>query len=90
MAERRDTMGFFTKRREKKENPPKKRIVSGDIIVFDRNECIQCGTCCDECPMAAVAMDDGNYPVLDDSACIEWDICVSQCPVKAIRKNDTE
>lgn len=83
-----NTMGFFTKRREKKENAPKKRIVPENIIVFDREKCIRCGTCREQCPMAAVETDGEGYPVLDNATCIECDICASLCPRNAIRKND--
>ncbi|MDR0767280.1 MAG: 4Fe-4S binding protein [Methanosarcinales archaeon] len=54
------------------------------IPVVDRNECTGCGICVDDCPAAAITMDDADIAVIDKDACTDCGICISSCPAEAI------
>ena len=49
--------------------------------IIDDN-CISCGACAAECPVAAISERDGKY-VIDADACIECGACADACPVEA-------
>lgn len=49
----------------------------------DSDKCIGCGMCVDECPLAAVLLNDDTASV-DDSVCVECGICVDFCSTGAI------
>ena len=46
------------------------------------DECINCGACEAECPVAAIASGDAKY-VIDENTCIDCGACNSVCPVSA-------
>lgn len=46
------------------------------------DECISCGACEAECPVAAIAEGDGMYEI-NAEACIECGACAGVCPVGA-------
>jgi ferredoxin len=50
----------------------------------DRDECVGCGTCVDECPEEAIKMDDEEIAVIDAEKCNECGTCVEACPSEAI------
>lgn len=52
-------------------------------IILD--DCINCGICEGECPVAAISPGDDKY-VIDASACTDCGVCTEVCPVTAIRK----
>jgi len=54
------------------------------IPTIDRNECTGCGICVDDCPAAAITLDDAGIAVIDTDACTECDICFDSCPAAAI------
>lgn len=51
--------------------------------VVDREKCTACETCVDECPAAAIAMNDGKAKV-DKDLCVDCGSCVDVCPSEAI------
>lgn len=46
------------------------------------DDCISCGACAGECPVAAISEDDSKY-VIDADLCIECGACADTCPVGA-------
>lgn len=48
------------------------------------DECISCGACVDECPVAAISEGDGKY-VIDADTCIDCGSCEGACPTGAIK-----
>jgi ferredoxin len=54
------------------------------VAVINKDECVGCGTCVDECPVEAISMDDDNIAVVDANECTECGSCVDVCPTNAI------
>ena len=52
--------------------------------VVDRDECVGCGTCVEECPEEAISMDDQEIAVVDANKCTECGSCVEACPSEAL------
>jgi len=50
------------------------------------NECIACGACAGECPVSAIAENDGKYVITEE--CIGCGACAGACPVDAIAPKD--
>jgi uncharacterized protein (DUF362 family)/NAD-dependent dihydropyrimidine dehydrogenase PreA subunit len=48
-----------------------------------KDECIKCRRCADNCPASAIAM--SPLPVIDRAKCIRCYCCAEICPVKAMR-----
>lgn len=46
------------------------------------DDCISCGACAGECPVAAISEGDSKY-VIDADLCIECGACADTCPVGA-------
>ena len=49
---------------------------------INKDKCLGCGACADECPVSAITEDDGKY-VIDPDTCIECGACAGVCPVEA-------
>ena len=47
------------------------------------DNCVNCGTCIDECPVGAIFEKDGIYNINEES-CIDCGACVNICPEEAI------
>ena len=52
----------------------------------DRDECTGCGTCVEQCPVSALAMEE-NLPSVTAETCITCFCCQEICPEKAITLN---
>ncbi len=52
--------------------------------IVNRDECVGCGTCVEECPEEAVSLDDEEISVVDSKTCTECGTCVEACPAEAI------
>ncbi|PKN04276.1 MAG: 4Fe-4S ferredoxin [Deltaproteobacteria bacterium HGW-Deltaproteobacteria-9] len=52
-------------------------VVAGDA-------CTGCGLCVDDCPMAAISIDEQNIAMIDAEACIGCGVCTHVCPTDAI------
>ena len=50
----------------------------------NREECVSCGTCVDECPEEAITLDDEEIAVVNSEKCSECGKCVEACPSSAI------
>ena len=50
----------------------------------DPELCTACGTCIDQCTVAALSMGDDNLPRVDADTCISCFCCQELCPEKAI------
>jgi len=55
------------------------------MAYFINEECISCGACESECPVAAISAGDSTY-VVDAETCIDCGACVDTCPVEAIKQ----
>jgi ferredoxin len=52
--------------------------------VVNRDECVSCGTCVDECPEEAITLDDEEIAVVNKKKCTECGTCIKHCPLMAI------
>jgi NAD-dependent dihydropyrimidine dehydrogenase PreA subunit len=50
--------------------------------VINRDDCIQCGSCENECPEGAI-IDVDRYYVVDASLCKDCGSCADVCPTAA-------
>ncbi len=50
----------------------------------NKDECIGCGACADQCPVSAIALDDEGKAGIDADACLDCGACAGTCPVQAI------
>jgi len=55
----------------------------------DQEKCTSCGTCVEECPVGAIALDEQNLACIDQAECIRCGKCHDVCPVGAVR-HDSE
>jgi len=51
------------------------------IIITD--DCLECGSCVDECPEEAISEGEGKY-VIDQDLCVQCKSCMEVCPNEAI------
>ena len=54
------------------------------VAIINRDECVGCGTCVDDCPSEAITMDGDNIAVVDNDECLDCGACVDSCPTDAI------
>ncbi len=54
------------------------------VAVINKDECVGCGTCVDECPVEAISMNKDNIAVVNASDCTDCGACVDICPTDAI------
>ena len=60
-----------------------------NTITFDRDKCIQCGLCADDCVAKCISMNQNNYPYMkDENRCLGCQHCLAICPKGAITFND--
>ncbi|MBU2617058.1 MAG: 4Fe-4S binding protein [Euryarchaeota archaeon] len=52
-------------------------------VKIDKNECVGCGICVDECPKGALSLND-EIATVDDSLCDECGACIELCATNAI------
>jgi Fe-S-cluster-containing hydrogenase component 2 len=52
--------------------------------VVNKEECVSCGTCVEECPEKAISMDDSEIATVNVDKCTECKTCVDACPSSAI------
>ncbi|ADL13511.1 DUF362 domain-containing protein [Acetohalobium arabaticum] len=49
------------------------------------DECVDCGTCVEECPVDAIIEGDDHFEI-DEDECVECGNCLDACPVEAIEE----
>ncbi len=49
------------------------------------DECVNCGTCAENCPVEAISEGDGKY-VINADLCVDCGSCAANCPVEAIEE----
>ena len=49
---------------------------------IDKEKCIACGACADECPVGCISENDGKYEINADE-CLSCGACQGVCPVDA-------
>ncbi|MCL7410380.1 MAG: 4Fe-4S binding protein [Methanosarcinaceae archaeon] len=54
------------------------------VAKVNKDECVGCGTCVDECPSEAISMNDDDIAVVNADECTECGMCVDACPTEAI------
>ena len=52
-------------------------------IIIDKEKCTGCETCVDECPAAAITMEN-DKAVVNNDLCVDCGSCVDVCPSEAI------
>lgn len=52
--------------------------------VVNREECVSCGTCVEECPEEAITLDEEEIAVVNVEKCTDCKTCVEACPSEAI------
>ena len=57
-----------------------KEVLNMAFVITD--ECIACGACESDCPVAAISEGDGKF-VIDETLCTECGCCADTCPVGA-------
>lgn len=54
------------------------------VAKINADECVGCGSCVDECPATAIAMNDDDIAVVDAEECVDCGVCVDTCPTGCI------
>ena len=58
-------------------------------IKIDKEKCIQCGLCINDCISGCIEFDDDNYPKITNSShCLKCQHCLCICPQGALSFND--
>ncbi len=58
-------------------------------ISIDREKCVRCGLCVNDCLSGCIAFDDENYPKMAaEERCISCQHCLAICPSGALTFND--
>ncbi len=56
---------------------------------INKEMCVGCGICVDNCPMNAITQDDNMIAFINDAGCIRCGKCHDVCPQEAVR-HDSE
>lgn len=51
---------------------------------IDYEKCLSCGSCAEQCPAEAIAMDEESRYVINPEKCARCGSCAGQCPAEAI------
>lgn len=58
----------------------------GELIVVDKEKCVECGACHSLCPVDAITIDEEHNVNFDGSRCLgsTCGLCIDACPFRAI------
>ena len=56
--------------------------------VNDKDRCVACGVCSNQCPRGAISIFKGCFAVVDEVVCVGCGICEKACPVGSIKVSD--
>ncbi len=59
-------------------------VTSTFIVSRDDDECTDCGTCIEACPIDAIKQNNGESPIIDESICVGCGVCALKCPSEAL------
>jgi NAD-dependent dihydropyrimidine dehydrogenase PreA subunit len=54
---------------------------------INADSCTGCGSCIDECPAAAINLNDNDIAYVNENECLDCGACEDTCPNKAISIN---
>lgn len=61
-------------------------VTSNFIARIDSDECIQCGTCVEDCPIDAITNgNNGDIPIVDESICLGCGVCSLNCKSESLK-----
>ncbi len=58
--------------------------------IIDKNYCVACGACINECPKNAIKIHKGLFAEVDIEKCIGCNKCEKICPASVITMINTE
>ncbi len=56
----------------------------------DRERCVACGACANECPRDAIEIRRGCFAVIDPALCVGCGRCAGVCPTDCIALHERE
>ena len=57
-------------------------------VEVDKDKCVGCGECADNCPASVLEMEDNKASVVNGDDCLGCETCVSVCPNEAVSLNE--
>lgn len=54
------------------------------MFEIDKEKCIHCGKCIQDCSAKALQFDDEKFPVINEKRCFKCQHCLAVCPVGAV------
>ncbi len=60
-------------------------MTSSYIAETDPDQCIECGTCAEMCPINAITMPDEGGPEIDDTTCLGCGVCALNCSSESLK-----
>jgi len=65
---------------------PNVLVTSNYIARINSDECLQCGTCSETCPVKAITDgEDGASPIVNESLCIGCGVCALRCQSESLK-----
>ncbi|WP_248402923.1 4Fe-4S binding protein [Butyrivibrio fibrisolvens] len=61
---------------------------SKKVASINKDICVCCGACFQECPMSAISSEGGRFMKVDPSICVGCGRCAGICPAGCITVSD--